>query len=47
MTSLLDMLIAGSKDIKDMFFVLKDSAAELSDTNNTMKRQACPSLHAE
>ncbi|KAM1061705.1 hypothetical protein FF1_026137 [Malus domestica] len=33
-----------SKDIKDMFFVLKDSAAELSDTNNTMKRQITFSL---
>ncbi|XP_050114954.1 nuclear pore complex protein NUP205 [Malus sylvestris] len=33
-----------SKDIKDMLFVLKDSAAELSDTNNTMKRQITFSL---
>ncbi|KAM1173424.1 hypothetical protein ACFX13_026753 [Malus domestica] len=33
-----------SKDIKDTFFVLKDSAAELSDTNNTMKRQITFSL---
>ncbi|KAM3012969.1 hypothetical protein FF2_025890 [Malus domestica] len=33
-----------SKDIKDMFFVLKDSTAELSDTNNTMKRQITFSL---
>lgn len=41
------MLIAGSKDVKDILFVLKDCAAELSEANSTMKRQACSSLHVE
>ncbi|KAH0970347.1 hypothetical protein GBA52_022503 [Prunus armeniaca] len=34
-----------SKDVKDILLILKDCAAELSETNNTMKRQACLSLH--
>ncbi|KAI5320580.1 hypothetical protein L3X38_040288 [Prunus dulcis] len=33
-----------SKDVKDILFVLKDCAAELSETNNTMKRQITFSL---
>ncbi|XP_016651919.1 PREDICTED: nuclear pore complex protein NUP205 [Prunus mume] len=33
-----------SKDVKDILFILKDCAAELSETNNTMKRQITFSL---
>lgn len=35
------MFYAGPKDVKDVFSALKDSAAELSESNDTLKHQAC------
>ena len=35
------MLLAGPKDIKDIFAVLKDSAGELSESNDVLKHQVC------
>lgn len=35
------MFYAGQKDVKDVFYALKDGAAELSESNDTLKYQAC------
>ncbi|KHG08775.1 hypothetical protein F383_13507 [Gossypium arboreum] len=35
----------GPKDVKDVFSVLKDSAAELSESSDTIKHQACHFLY--
>nr|KJB07739.1 hypothetical protein B456_001G042000 [Gossypium raimondii] len=35
----------GPKDVKDVFSVLKDSAAELSESSDTLKHQACHFLY--
>lgn len=32
----------GPKDVKDIFSIVKDSAGEVSQTNATLKHQACP-----
>lgn len=35
------MLLAGPKDVKDIFAVLKGSASELGDSNDVLKHQVC------
>jgi hypothetical protein len=41
------VMFAGPKDIKDIFSNLKDSSAELSQSNTTLKHQVCIHIHMD